>query len=71
MNRCVSSTPSSFPLLTIHQTSSILPCRLEFQLSSMERQLQARQQAMEKTDRQLAELKTKYDACPKPEVLEK
>ena len=46
-------------------------CSLEFQVSSLEKDMGAKQEAIGRYESQLAELQGKYEACPKPEVVER
>ena len=45
--------------------------RLELQVSSLEKEAESRQKALLKTEGQLSELRAKYEATPKQEVLER
>ena len=45
--------------------------RLELQVSSLEKEVESKQQALVKTEGQLTELRTKYEATPKQEVMER
>ena len=46
-------------------------CSLEFQVSSLEKEVGTKQEAIGRYESQLAELQGKYEACPKPEVVER
>ena len=46
-------------------------CSLEFQVSSLEKDMGAKQETIGRYESQLAELQGKYEACPKPEVVER
>lgn len=58
------STFYSFIVLVPH-------CRLEYQLSSLEKEVELKQQAAVKFETQLAEVQTKYEATPKQEVIDR
>ena len=46
-------------------------CSLEFQVSSLEKEVGTKQEAIGRYEGQLTELQGKYEACPKPEVVER
>ena len=47
------------------------PFSLEAQVTSLRKDLEGRQEQLERSHAQLVELQNKYDVCPKPEVVER
>ena len=47
------------------------PFSLEAQVTSLRKDLEGRQEQLERSHAQLVELQNKYNVCPKPEVVER
>ena len=54
-----------------HLTKNTCTCRLELQVSSLEKETESKQQALLKAESQLTDLQTKYEATPKQEVVDR
>ena len=71
--------PRTLPLVTndplpsyLYLPSSPSPSfSLEAQVTSLRKDLEGRQEQLERSHAQLVELQNKYDVCPKPEVVER
>ena len=61
----------SIPLSLSSSSPSFPLPRLELQVSSLEKDVESKQQALTKTEGQLTDLRTKYEATPKQEVMER